>query len=213
MYLSWAVLYEGSSDAAYFNVLIPRLIDDLALTGKRPVEIPQTPAIQFPRKAPEVMAKAACDAKDAFHLVFIHADTGGRNLAAGIAHRSDAYCRAMHDLCHWSSDRCITIEPSRETEAWILADPEAVTDFLGYSGTWASIGLPANAAEAERLGDPKQTLKQAVAQVRGRRSRSGTDTLYPAVAQRQSFKALRRSASFRLFEGKVRTAMVDLGCL
>lgn len=213
MYLSWAVLYEGSSDAAYFNILIPRLIEELALTGTSMLDIPRTPAIHLRRDGPQEVAKEACDAKDAFHLIFIHADTGGRHLAAGIAHRSDAYCEAMRTRCDWRSDRCITIAPNRETEAWILADPEAVLSALGYNGNAASLGLPNDAAAAERLRDPKDTLAQAVRQVRRRRNAPSVHTTYSAIAQRQSFDALRRSASFRLFEGKVRTAMVDLGCL
>nr|QQZ49751.1 DUF4276 family protein [Phenylobacterium glaciei] len=139
--------------------------------------------------------------------------TPGRALERGIEQRSTAYCEEMRRLCEWPTDRCIVIAPRHETEAWILADPAAITATLGYTGTAASIGLPASPAAAERLPDPKATLQQAVAQVRGRRRPIDLAQIFPAIAQRQSFAELRRSASFRAFEERVRVALNDLGCL
>jgi len=213
MHLSWAVLYEGDTDAAYFNGLIPRLMEALALAGARLPTIPTEPAIRLRRAGPAEVAAEACGARDAFWLVFIHADTGGRALARDIAHRSTAYCDAMRELCGWQTDRCIVVTPNHETEAWVLADPEAVTSLLGYSGDPAALGLPANAAAAERLRDPKATLERAVSHVRGRRRTPQLSQIYPAVAQRQRLDTLRASASFRAFEDKVRQAMLGLGCL
>jgi hypothetical protein len=78
------------------------------------------------------VAREACKAADAFFFIFIHADTGGRDLAAGISARSRSYCEAMRELCGWPATRCIVISPRHETEAWILADAEAITATLGY---------------------------------------------------------------------------------
>jgi hypothetical protein len=212
-YVSWAVLYEGDTDAAYFNVLIPRLMEDLAVAGTKLPTIPTTPAIRLKRDGPRKVAEEACAASDAFFLVFIHADTGGRHQAKGLEQRGEAYCNEMRERCGWSSDRCIVIAPRHETEAWVLADADAVTATLGYNGTPNSIGLPATGDQAERLVDPKAVLQQAVAQVRGRRRPIELSQVFPAIAQRQDLGALRRVASFRRFEDSLRTALDDLGCL
>lgn len=212
-YVAWAVVYEGDTDAAYFDVLIPRLMEDLAIAGTKLPTIPTGPAIRLRRGGPEEVAKEACAASDAFFLVFIHADAGGRDVAKGIGQRSTAYCEEMHKLCGWSTDRCVVITPRHETEAWVLADPAAVTSTLGYTGPPASIGLPATPAAAERLVDPKATLRQAVAKVRGRRRTVDLAQVFPAIAQRQSLAELRKLASFQAFENCVRTALNDLGCL
>ena len=120
----------------------------------------------------------------------------------------------MNALCEWLPARCITVTPRHETEAWILADPSAVTDALGYRGSHIAIGLPANAAEAERLVDPKATLASAINRVVGnRRRRSGVDKLFPAIARQQDFQMLRRSKSFQAFERRLRVALVSLGCV
>jgi hypothetical protein len=214
IYLSWAVLYEGDTDAAYFDLLIPRLMDEIVMVhGTRHANIPTAPALRLRRQAVGNVAKEACQARHAFYLMFIHADTGGRNVEAGMEERSSAYCEAMHKLCELPPVRCITISPRHETEAWILADSEAVMSALGYNGSPDSIGLPVNAAQAERLSDPKAVLSRAVGQVRGRRRNFDVKQIFPAIAQRQSFTALREARSFTVFEANLLAALTDLGCI
>lgn len=213
-YLSWAAMYEGADDAAYFNVLIPRVMEEIALHhGTKQSTIPPSPAVIIPRGAIEKVSKKACRARQAFHLIFFHADTGGRNLEAGLDARASAYCRAMHADCAWPARRCIVIAPRHETEAWILADPHAVTAALGYAGTPASIGLPANAKVAERLPDPKQTLMAAVRAVRKGSRSIDVQQVAAAISQRQSLHLLRHAESFADLETKVRHALADLGCV
>ena len=212
-YLAWAVMYEGESDAAYYNVLLPRLMEDLVLAGTKLPTIPTAPAIRISRSTVDQVAQEACDASSAFHLLFIHADTGGRGVANGIADRSSAYADAMAACCGWPKVQCIGIAPGHETEAWILADPLAVTATLGYSGAANTIGLPNGAVEAERLQDPKATLREAIQQVRGRRKPVDLAQVFPAIAQRQRLDELRRAPSFRTFEANLKVALHLTHCL
>lgn len=212
-YLAWAVLYEGDTDAAYYNVLLPRLMEDLVLAGNKLATIPTSPAIRIARSTVDQVAVEACEASSAFHLLFIHADTGGRGVASGIAGRSTAYADAMAACCNWPKDLCIVIAPRHETEAWILADPLAVTSTLGYSGAANTIGLPNGAAEAERLQDPKATLRDAIHLVRGRRKPVDLAQVFPAIAQRQRLDELRKSPSFQVFEAHVKAALRLVHCL
>jgi Domain of unknown function (DUF4276) len=213
-YLSWAVLYEGDTDAAYLDLLIPRLMEEIVMVrGTRHSTIPVRPVLRLRRAAVDEVAKEACRARGACYLVFVHADTGGRNLEAGLEFRAEAYCEAMPALCDWPPVRCITISPRYETEAWILADSQAVTSALGYNGSPASIGLPSSAADAERLQDPKTVLSRAVDQVRGRRRRVDVKQIYPAIAQCQSFATLRQTHSFAAFEMSLVAALADLGSI
>jgi Domain of unknown function (DUF4276) len=212
-YLSWAAMFEGSTDRTYFEVLIPRLMEAMTLAhGTRNSTIPLNPVVILPRGASEKVAQVACDQREAFHLVFIHADTGGRNLEAGLARRSCAICNAMTSICDWPAERCIVVAPRKETEAWLLADPQAITSALGYTGLPDTIGLPAHAKAAEALADPKVTLNDAMKQVRGRRA-VNIQQIYPAIAQLQSWDALRRSDSFRKFESDLRVALAHIGCV
>ena len=213
-YVSWAALYEGATDQAYFELLISRVMEEIImLRGTRHSTIPPAPAVRLQRDTVDKVAREACATKDAFHLVFIHADTGGRAREADLEERSVQYCEAMYALCSWPSVRCITIAPRHETEAWILADPQAVTAALGYLGSPDSIGLPGDATQAERLSDPKAVLAAAVGLVRGRRRPFDAKQIFPAIAQRQSLTSLRKARSFVAFEFSLLAALGDLGCV
>ena len=215
-YVSWAAFYEGPSDALYLDVLLPRLIRDLvSREGVDIVEVPDVPTVKVgtANRAVERVAEEACRFKEACDLIFIHADTGGRSIEQNIQHRSDAYCVALAATCNWPDDRCITITPRHETEAWLLSDGAAVTGALGYSGDPAEIGLPMDAHAAEKLRDPKQTLGAAIEAVAGRRRRQSIGNIFPAVAQRQRFELLRASNSFAEFEARLRLCLRSMGCL
>lgn len=186
-YVSWAVLYEGASDRAYFEVLLPRVMEEMTLNhGHRISTIPNAPAIVLKRGSINEVAEEACSAIDAFLIAFIHADTGGRSLEAGVASRSASYCEEMNNKCKFPSGRCVTIKPRKETEAWLLADLDAVGKALGYTDSLANLGLPSSPNDAEKLVDPKAALTAAVRQVRGRRRKFNANGLYGAIAQRQS---------------------------
>ena len=215
MYLAYALFCEGSSDFDYFEALIPRLVDDIVRDrGVRPVDTPSTPAFRLGQsgRSVDAVAEEACRNKDAILLVFIHADTGGSGQAGTLEGRSDAYCRKMREICGFLASRCVLIRPRHETEAWALADRTAVLDALGFTGPPERLGLPATAREAERLADPKGQLRTALRQFRGRRRRDEA-ALLPAIAQRQSVDALRGARSFIDFEGRLTTALEDVGAL
>jgi len=215
MYLAYALFCEGSSDYSYFEVLLPRVIESIVLkVGRVNMEVPEQPAVRLGTKGRTVeeVAEEACGRREAFHVVFVHADTGGRAQLAGVGYRSSAYCGKMHELCEWRSERCVLLRPASMTESWALADPQAVLDTLGYRGTPSELGLPADAEQAEDHPNPKACLDSALRAVR-RTRRSRGDALLPAIAQRQSMDALGRSKSFREFEVSLRTALLDLGVL
>lgn len=215
-YVSWAAFYEGGSDALYLDVLLPRIIRDMAAReGSDLVEVPDVPAVRLgtTSRSVEKVAEEACAFRQAYEIIFIHADTGGRGLQRGLANRADAYCTALLAQCDWPRDRCITVTPRHETEAWLLADGFAVTRALGYTGRPAEIGLPDDARAAERLADPKQVLAAAVEAVAGRRRRQSSGNIVPAIAQRQDLELLRQSNSFVQFEARLRSCLRAVGCI
>ena len=62
MYLAYALFCEGPSDYAYFEVLIPRLIDSIVGDlGIRPVDRPDTPTLRLgrPNRTVEAVAVSA----------------------------------------------------------------------------------------------------------------------------------------------------------
>ena len=215
-YIGWVAFYEGQGDSADFDVLLPRLMEEITAAERaRAVAVPQTPALHLEAgRDRERVAAKLCKNAESFSLIFIHADTGGRAQEASMDDRGAAYCRAVQDLCGWPPERCVVLQPRHETEAWVLADPEAVMEALGLRGDPSRYGLPPNAAAAEALPEAKGTLNDIVRGVVGRRKpRRGSTALFARVAQTQRLDALRGSRSFRTFEADLRRALVSLGCL
>jgi hypothetical protein len=216
IYLAWAGFYEGASDRSYYDVLLPRIMEEITLAEAiQQVTIATTPVVQLGRNSREVdaVAREICDNKDQIHLCFIHTDVGGRGLAKRLTERSSAYCHAVQKLCAWDPVRCVILAPRHETEAWVLADPNSVIAALDYKGTPDSIDLPANGAAAEALTNPKAALEAATSKVLGRRRRHSGSQLFTAIAQNQTLNALRQCGSFQTFENNLRLALISLGCI
>lgn len=214
MYLSLALFAEGTSDHEYLEPILVRSLEDIAAReGRRAITLSQT-VIRLSTGARDVASVAAeiCAGMGnppPFHIVFIHADTGGRSTERSLAQRSASFCRAARDACGWRCDRCVIVTPRHETEAWVIADPAAVAATLGVARA-GKLGLPADARVAEKLPDPKAVLEQVLGQVaRGRRRR--VEDLYSSIAQRQDLAKLRVSRSFAAFEEGLRAALRSYG--
>lgn len=216
MYIAWSALYEDSSDQNYFNVLIPKVIDEMARRhGRRPLTVPALPAVVFGKDGREVdrVASEICREQQAFHLLFIHADTGGRAQQELIRFRREAYVDRAVALCQFDATCCVFLSPRHETEAWVLADLSAVCRAFGVGTNPVESPLPLDAAAAERLVDPKACLSEFARLVVGRRRDPNTVRAMPLIAQFQNIESLRGSLSFQSFEENLRSAMVRFGAV
>lgn len=214
MYLAWAAYYEGATDASYFDTLVPKVLEEILLReGRRAVQVPETPALRVGLRNREVasVAQEICAAQEAFYLLFVHADVGGRGLEAGIANRREAFAYAANDMCNWPLERTVYLSPRHETEAWALADPSAICRAFGFTGSVRELELPTSGAAADRIVDPKAHLSRVIERLTGRRG-MGSGYL-TAIAQEQAVEALRTSPSFCSFEAELRNSLVALGCL
>lgn len=215
MYLTWSGYFEGVSDSEYFGVLLHRVMSAIvAEEGLRPILIPEE-FIRFGERSRSVddVSLEACENRDGFHIWYVHADTGGRNLAAGIASRSEAYRIRANELCGLPLTRTVIIAPRKETEAWVLADRDAVLSAFGVTARVDLSHLPLTPAESEGLADPKETINSFARIVNRKRYRSGVSFLYASIAQKQRIDILRQLASFQEFESNLRAALIDLGCI
>jgi hypothetical protein len=206
-YLSWAVLYEGISDAYYFDVMIHKLMSEMVSRGERLVTIPENP-IRIMDRTISGFAREVCDNCDSFDILFLHLDIGGRSISERISQAASDYVSSLNETCAWSENRCVLVLPKHETEAWVLADAEAVCAALGYNGSPSGVGLPASASEAERILNPKSCLNEVINRIRGgrHRNRSGSH-VFASVAQNQRLELLRGSESFIEFEHRLRLAL------
>lgn len=211
--LSWAVIYEGPSDSAYFGIIIPRLMQELvnSIGSEISTSIPSTPATILGERDRSRMALAQeiCENRESFKVLFMHSDAGGRSLQAGLASRTSAVLQAAEQLCGWPVDQGVVIAPVREMEAWALADNAALRRALGVSDR-CQVAFPRDGRHVERIDDPKAELDRICAEISGRRRPRRGIHILPSIAQEQSLSRLRECNSFRNFEADLVRALTQL---
>ncbi|MHB1468633.1 MAG: hypothetical protein ACYCX7_05700 [Solirubrobacteraceae bacterium] len=161
----------------------------------------------------ERIAKGAELIQGEFHILFVHAD-GGSDPARIRRDNVMPGLELVRQRLGQDGRRGIAVVPVRETEAWALADADAVRATLGTARSARELGLPVSPAELERLLDPKATfaavLKRARPGRRGRRRPSPIPFL-DLLGERTSIVAVSRLAAFRLLLEDLQQALEDLG--
>lgn len=211
MYLSWATFYEGSSDADYFNVLIPRLLESiLNEEGVRPYDVALAPSIEFGNHSRDFdeVAQLICDRRQEFDILVVHSDLGGRALATSVQNRREALVLRSSEICGFEQERAVMLSPKKELEAWALADGTAICAAFGITRLPLDL-LPRSPKAVETLDDPKIALLD-IGRFVGQRRPKG---ILVRIAQEQSLATLRRLPSFQEFETSLRSALMHQGCL
>ena len=207
MYLSWSAFYEGVTDYHYFNILIPRVLDEIVREcGNRPCDVGEFPAVVFGigDRSFDHVASEICARRSEFHVIFVHADLGGRGQAAAVAQRREQLIERAQEICGFDPRVAVMLSPEKELEAWALCDPTAVMAALGVNSIPDDL-IPASPRAAERLLDPKAALDEIIGSVVRRRSQ--TRQILVRIAQEQSLDELRKANSFRAFEDCLRNVL------
>src|SRR5581483_2429473 len=217
-YLALALFAEGASDHEILPRLLLRLTTEISASiSTEPVEI----AEQFirasvssrigPQTRPERVEALFGSALEAIDLLFIHAD-GQNDSNAAFDERVLPCCRHLRDRFPEIPFGCVGVVPVRETEAWAIADVDAVTRALGTRKSAQELGLPQSARSAERSPDPKAVLRNAQRIALGgrRHVRAPTSAILAVLGETVALGVLRELPAFRDFEGSLRGALEEL---
>jgi len=220
-YLGLALFAEGLTDHRFLGSVLNRLCTELCHShGRTPVDIGEVlelhtlPGFEEQSRAERISA-AARRAATAWHILFIHADADADAKAA----REERIKPAMNRLTatgEFSSDRIVAVIPVKMTEAWMLADPDALRKALHLAEN-LDLELPARTRELERLTDPKTQLQQITrlssTRKRQRRRRDPLKSLPRQLGDSISLDCLRRLPAFQTMERELRQSLTQLGYL
>ena len=161
-YLGLALHCEGSTDRRFLEPLIRRAL--LRLVAKHlsaAVDIAeQFVDLAATNRELEHVSWRIIDTAPAVDLVFVHAD-GGNDPECVRRERFDPILDHIRDVGGDQSLTLVAVVPVRETEAWLLADPDAVRRAFGTTRSINELDLPANAQDVEHVPDPKTLLAAA----------------------------------------------------
>jgi hypothetical protein len=205
-YLGLALYAEGPTDYRFLSPILRRLADDLCLEAVDKVEIGEV----FPLDAPEKdrrsdranrILSAAKAGDGAFDILFIHADGGSDPIRKHAEQIQPAIELMKRENPRWV-EGTVAVVPVRETEAWALADGDALRTAFGSNLENDRLGLPSRIAGVESVIDPERSLRQAYEVATGRKP-SGygrAPGMYSILGEEIRLDCLRQLSAFRGFE-------------
>lgn len=170
--------------------------------------------VQSARRALESRVLEAARKASGCHALIIHADSDypTRDRAyqerflpgADLVHRtSGAICKSL-----------IPVIPVRSTEAWMLADSEALSSVIGIDIDLEAVGIPVQASQVENIAHPKDVLNHVIrstsSSTSGRRRRINAASIHEPLARVVRLDRLLQVPSFRQFADDLLAVLRDL---
>jgi hypothetical protein len=188
-YLTMALFCEGREDERFLAGVIERQAGRLGMEGRGfAVGAVESQPCRTTRAA-EQLDGAVLEAADAYDLVFLHNDHNERGKTNALRSRLKQACPPQ--------TRFVPVIPVRETEAWMLADRNALP-----SGATAH-GLPAKPREVGSLSDPKKTLAAVL-------GRPLTSAVAEQIGERIDLDRLAEVPAYQTFLQDLTTALKEL---
>ena len=217
-YLGLALYAEGSTDYHFLRPLLQRLCEDLcASEAVNPVDVSEVLALNHPAETNDepreqrVLA-AAKEAQGSWCILFVHADGASDPARA----RNEQVVPSLELLREAFKDKGVgvAVVPVRETEAWAIADGDAIRSAFGTSLNDGQLGLPARRA-VEAAADPKAVLLAAfhATNPSGRRRKQGTSPYLNTLGEAVSLEHLREIGAFNRLVVELRAALRQLEIL
>lgn len=211
--LALAIYDEGRTDARFLAPLLQRLCEELAFElGPKPCEVYEVQRLEDAPDAPSErdarIFAAAHDMRDAWDILFIHTDGASDHAEQEARCVAPAVARITAPGAFDARQRCVPVVPVRETESWMLADPDALLKAWRVSRpTPAQQRALREIKHAEQITDPKVELRRLRSLLTG--AAKYEDTL-DMIALYVSIDKLRHLPSFQRMERALRDALTHV---
>ncbi len=213
-----AVYAEGRIDERFLPIIIQRTAEQILIErGQSVVDVLDPIVLDFKGRTSSSRADrilGAARQAAGYHALVVHADadypTPDRAMRERIQPGFDLAREAGDEVC----EQLVGIVPVRMTEAWMLADLEALQSVIGTNLDAGALGIPQRPKQVEADSDPKQTLRSAIQNAlihRRRRSRRiNLDKFYEPLARHVSLKRLQAVPAYRRFVHDLTETLIAL---
>lgn len=202
---------EGPTDWRFFEPLTKNLVAQLLLElAEEEWEVLVLNEFQAEGDSYFQKVVSLCDQLEGYHMLILHRD-GTPSLQKVMENHFDRVLRdeQLTNRGLW----LVPLIPVRETEAWMLADPEWLTEELKLLGARPDeLDLP-KPQEIESIADPKLRLKEIMQKAtahrtsRQRRRMADISSLYESAGNLVRIEVLKALPSFQTFEHYLRQAL------
>ncbi|MDW3846465.1 DUF4276 family protein [Micromonospora sp. BRA006-A] len=203
-YLTSALVSEGVTDDQFLPRLLARALTEICqVEFEDTVEVADVQPLRERRGPCSVADVVSLVEKNpaSFSLVFFHHDQG-----ANPERVAAEWLQPLRDLWGDRAEQLIAVVPVRETEAWLLADGDALRSALGVRWSDAEMGLPEQPRRVESIADPKKVLNNIMDRI----SRSTTDH-FGQLGELVSLAKLDGVPAYRQWWSDTRDTLIRLG--
>ncbi|MFC0862520.1 DUF4276 family protein [Sphaerimonospora cavernae] len=211
-YLTCVLVCEGVSDRWVLPVLLQRATDQLCGEAcLEAVEIAEIRCLSVDHQRPEMVVEAVGRERGSFDLLFYHHDGFPRRKAAD---KIEAVRRALVES--GTDEPLVPVVPVKETEAWLIADPDALADVLSVPLSKVCELVPGRPDLIEDQDDPKRVLVEVLGSIvrRHRRTRpdgAEVERYFTALAESIDIDRLRKVPAFAAWRHAMENALQVLG--
>jgi hypothetical protein len=206
-----ALYAEGSTDGNFLPHIIKRTTELTLSQHDQPgIEVP-LPDCRWEKPA-NTAKRVECILHAArktagYHALIIHSDGDDRGYEQTIAELfqpgQESVLKAARDRPNEVCEYLVPIVPVRMTEAWMLADPDALCTVLGKKVDARIVGMPTKAKLVEKEFNPKTTLDRVIKLVHPKESKGKRQAfkkdLYQQLGSEISLKRLGDVPSYQQF--------------
>lgn len=207
--LSFGFYGEGSSDYAFFEPLLLRIVPkywpdyeplyySLAPYETAPTTTPKSKTSLKQEEKMLQVAKAG-----AYQLIIFHLDADDSTLDNAYRERFSNPLERLKARNDTSLNLdMIPIIPIRMTEAWFFVDFQAFKQAIDEDipdSEAQGLGFPHKVAEVESIEKPKQTFRQLVSKLRPRLKPQDYPAIYDNLAKRLDLSRLSLTPSYQFF--------------
>lgn len=213
-YLGLALFAEGPTDHRFLHPVLWRLANDICLRecpesfAVDTVQELHSPVPASAARREERIFAAARNAREAWDVLFIHTDGAGDPGRARSERIDPARRRIEAELA--GAGESVAVVPVRETEAWMLCDPDALRQTIGITLSAEDLALTRS---VESIRDPKATLRRVGERSAGRRGAQrtfGSEQFLRQLGEAVALERLRAVPAFRQLDADLREALVRL---
>lgn len=224
MTLVMALYAEGRSDERFLPTVIQRTTQNLLdqkgsdnIYALEPFVLDDSTLKQRPTQSERILEAARTT--NGYHMLIIHADADAPTAERALRERVQPGVEQVQQAFEAQEAVCaniVPIIPVRMTEAWMLADPQALQAVIDTNTDIADFQLPERVHQVESLTHPKQTLQQVVHRVmagRRRRRKFEMATVYEPLARHIRLERLQGIPAYQQFVQHLQYTLIALHML
>jgi hypothetical protein len=214
VFLSVALVAEGTSDHDFLQPLLRRAVENLCLDHLTSAVVVSDilPIAVTPLRDEsyfEAARRAVTGARHGFHILVVHRDSGGAALSRDTGFLDELTGTVREAL---PSHGLVPVVPVQEMEAWTLADGDALRAVFRTKMSDDDLRIPRRPAEVERITDPKAHLASVLARTSGpRRRHRDVSSFLDALANLIDLTRLQGVPAYCEWERLMTSAIRDLG--